>query len=68
MGFRVMLGCMIESSVGTSAAAQISPLADVIDLDGSLLIDNDPFDGRVRPDGTILLGNEPGIGVRGDLA
>jgi len=67
MGLLVMLGCMIESSVGTSAAAQISPLAAFVDLDGSLLIGNDPFDGRVRSDGSILLGDEPGIGVMGDL-
>jgi L-alanine-DL-glutamate epimerase-like enolase superfamily enzyme len=67
LGLLVMLGCMVESSVGTSAAAQISPLADFVDLDGSLLIDNDPFAGRVRPDGTISLGNQPGIGVTGEL-
>jgi len=65
LGVKVMLGCMVESSVGISAAAQISPLADVTDLDGCLLIVNDPFTGRVRPDGAIVLGDEAGIGVTG---
>ncbi len=67
LGLSVMLGCMIESSVGTSAAAQIAPLADFVDLDGSLLIENDPFAGRVGPDGSVRLGEEPGIGVSGEL-
>ena len=42
---QVMLGCMIESSVAITAAAQISPLVDYADLDGALLVANDPFDG-----------------------
>ncbi len=42
---QVMLGCMIESSVAITAAAQISPLVDYADLDGALLISNDPFHG-----------------------
>lgn len=67
LGVKVMLGCMIESSVGIAAAAQVSPLADVADLDGSLLVRNDPFTGCVRPDGSIVLVDEPGIGVRGEL-
>jgi L-alanine-DL-glutamate epimerase-like enolase superfamily enzyme len=63
LGMRVMIGCMIETSVGISAAAQLSPLADAVDLDGSLLVSNDPFSGAVAPDGTIILGRDPGIGV-----
>ncbi len=63
LGLKVMIGCMIETSVGISAAAQIAPLADVTDLDGSLLVDNDPFVGAVAGDGTIALGQRPGIGV-----
>jgi L-alanine-DL-glutamate epimerase-like enolase superfamily enzyme len=63
-GMKLMIGCMIETSVGTSAAAQLAPIADVLDLDGSLLIDNDPFRGAVGPDGTVRLTDLPGIGVR----
>ncbi len=62
-GLKVMVGCMIETSVGISAAAQIAPMADVTDLDGSLLVANDPFRGAVAVDGTITLGQLPGIGV-----
>ena len=58
-----MMGCMIETSVGISAGAQVAPLADVTDLDGSLLVSNDPFLGAVAGDGTITLGQRPGIGV-----
>ncbi len=64
VGLKVMLGCMVESSVGISAAAQIAPLVDYCDLDGNLLIANDPFVG-VRGDAGVLdLGDSPGIGVR----
>jgi L-Ala-D/L-Glu epimerase len=63
-GLSVMLGCMIESSVGISAAAQISPLADYLDLDGNLLIDNDPFNGVTVENGKIVLGDLPGVGVK----
>jgi len=60
---KVMTGCMIESSVGISAAAQFSPLVDYADLDGNVLITNDPFDGVRSLDGTISLNDRPGIGV-----
>ena len=62
-GMKVMTGCMIESSVGISAAAQFSPLVDYADLDGNVLITNDPFDGVRSLDGTISLNDRPGIGV-----
>jgi L-Ala-D/L-Glu epimerase len=58
-----MIGCMIETSVGISAAAQIAPLADILDLDGCLLVENDPFRGAVAADGSVRLGERPGIGV-----
>jgi L-Ala-D/L-Glu epimerase len=61
---KVMLGCMIESSVAISAAAQLSPLLDYADLDGNLLISNDPFDGVYAENGTIVLSDSPGTGVR----
>ena len=60
---KVMTGCMIESSVGISAAAQFTPLVDFADLDGNVLITNDPFDGVRSLDGTIALSDRPGIGV-----
>lgn len=62
-GLQVMLGCMIESSVGIGAAAQISPLVDTADLDGHLLIDNDPFVGPLVRDGQVILPEGPGLGV-----
>jgi L-alanine-DL-glutamate epimerase-like enolase superfamily enzyme len=63
-GMKVMLGCMIESSVAISAAAQLAPLADYADLDGNLLIDNDPFVGVGEEAGKLILGEEPGVGVK----
>jgi L-alanine-DL-glutamate epimerase-like enolase superfamily enzyme len=58
-----MLGCMIESSVGISAAAQIAPLVDHIDLDGALLIDNDPFEGVENRLGVMRFPQRPGLGA-----
>jgi L-alanine-DL-glutamate epimerase-like enolase superfamily enzyme len=63
LGMKIMLGCMIESSVAISAAAQLSPLADYADLDGNLLIANDPFIGVREKDGKLLLQDNAGIGV-----
>jgi L-alanine-DL-glutamate epimerase-like enolase superfamily enzyme len=63
LGLKIMLGCMIESSVAISAAAQISPLVDYADLDGNLLISNDPFTGVGVTDGKLILKDRPGLGV-----
>ncbi len=63
-GMRIMLGCMIESSVGISAAAHLSPLVDWNDLDGNVLISNDPYRGALNEDGKIILSDEPGLGVK----
>ena len=63
-GMKIMLGCMSESSCGVSAAAQIAPFADWIDLDGPLLIKEDYFDGVKFSEGKILLNNFHGIGVK----
>lgn len=63
-GMKIMLGCMIESSVAISAAAQLSPLVDYADLDGNLLITNDPFTGVKVVEGKLILSDEPGVGVR----
>lgn len=61
---RIMLGCMIESSLGITAAAHLTPLVDYADLDGNLLIDNDPFTGVTVDHGKLILPSEPGLGVR----
>lgn len=62
-GLLVMLGCMTETSCAVSAAAQLSPIADFADLDGNLLISNDPFKGINIRQGRITLNDKPGIGV-----
>ncbi|MBI5763918.1 MAG: dipeptide epimerase [Planctomycetes bacterium] len=62
-GLKVMLGCMIESSLGIAAAAQLAPLADWLDLDGHLLISNDPFNGLGGREGLLTIGGGPGLGV-----
>jgi L-alanine-DL-glutamate epimerase-like enolase superfamily enzyme len=63
LGLKVMLGCMIESSCAIAAAAHLAPLADTVDLDGHLLINDDPFQGMGFQDGRIILPNKPGLGV-----
>lgn len=63
LSLKVMLGCMTETSCAISAAAQLSPLADWADLDGALLIKNDPFDGARIVDGKVTLPDRPGLGV-----
>jgi L-alanine-DL-glutamate epimerase-like enolase superfamily enzyme len=64
LGMQVMLGCMIETSIGTTAMAHLAGLADWIDLDAPLLISNDPFDGiHYDEHATISLPDRPGIGV-----
>ena len=60
---KVMIGCMTETSCAVSAAAQLSPLANWADLDGNLLISNDPYTGVKITDGKITLNNLPGIGI-----
>ena len=62
-GLKIMLSCMIESSLGVTAAAHLAGLADYIDLDGPLLIKNDPFEGIVYDKAKIILPSRPGLGV-----
>jgi L-alanine-DL-glutamate epimerase-like enolase superfamily enzyme len=61
---KVMLGCMTETSCAISAAAQLAPAVDWADLDGSLLISNDIYEGMLIENGKIRLPNRPGIGIR----
>jgi L-alanine-DL-glutamate epimerase-like enolase superfamily enzyme len=64
LDMRIMLSCMVESSVGVTAAAHIAPLADYVDLDGPLLIANDPFVGLRYEGAKITLPDGPGLGLR----
>jgi L-alanine-DL-glutamate epimerase-like enolase superfamily enzyme len=63
LGLVVMIGCMIESSAGIAPAAQIASLCDFVDLDGHLLLAEDPFEGLGLEDGALVLSTEPGLGV-----
>ncbi len=63
LGLRVMLGCMNESSLGIAQAAQLSPLVDVVDLDGHLLNRNDAFGGLEFRGGAVWPSALPGLGV-----
>lgn len=63
-GMGVMLGCMVESSLGITAAAQVAPLVDWVDLDGHLLLAEDPFEGVRLENGRLVLPDGPGLGVR----
>ena len=62
-GMKIMLGCMIESSVAITAAAHLSPLVDYADLDGHLLLADDPFVGATVEAGRLGLPDGPGLGV-----
>lgn len=63
LNLKIMMGCMIESAVAISAAAHLSPLIDYADLDGNVLITNDPFDGVRNTGGKLHLSEKPGLGV-----
>lgn len=62
-GMKVMIGCMTETSCAVTAAATLSPLVDFADLDGNLLISNDPFEGLGLRDGMLTLPARPGLGL-----
>lgn len=64
LGLRVMVGCMTESSVGISAIAQLLPLLDYADVDGSLLIANDPATGVTFDYGRVIYADENGTGAK----
>lgn len=63
LGMKTMLGCMVSSSVSVTAAAHLSPLVDYADLDGNLLIANDPFRGVLIERGKLILPSGPGLGL-----
>ena len=64
LGMTVMIGCMVSSSCTITAAAHLSPLVDYADLDGHLLIGNDPYAGVTVNKGKLILPSTPGLGVR----
>jgi L-alanine-DL-glutamate epimerase-like enolase superfamily enzyme len=63
LGLGVMLGCMTESGLGIAAGAQIASLCDFVDLDGNLLLLEDPWPGVELVDGVQLPSERPGLGV-----
>jgi L-Ala-D/L-Glu epimerase len=62
LGLKTMIGCMTESSIGISAAAQLVPLVDYVDLDGSLLIREDIATGVYLEEGAVVYPEGPGLG------
>jgi L-alanine-DL-glutamate epimerase-like enolase superfamily enzyme len=62
-GLSVMVGCMIETSLGITAAAHLTPLLDLADLDGAALLVKDPFVGATIDGGRLVLPTGPGLGV-----
>jgi L-alanine-DL-glutamate epimerase-like enolase superfamily enzyme len=63
-GLRIMIGCMIESSLSIAAAVHLAPLADYVDLDSHLYLESDPWIGLTLSGGDLLLSGEPGLGMR----
>ncbi|MCB9209615.1 MAG: dipeptide epimerase [Ignavibacteriales bacterium] len=63
LNLKTMIGCMTETSCAVSAASQLSPQVDWADLDGNLLIKNDPFSGTEIIEGKISLNDNYGIGL-----
>lgn len=63
LGLGVMVGCMVESQLGIAQAASIASLVDHVDLDGHLLVVNEPFAGLGFEDGRVVLADAPGHGV-----
>ena len=64
LDFKIMIGCMTESTVGISAGAALVPLVDFVDLDGANLISNDIASGSKVDSGRILLSDKPGLGIQ----
>jgi L-alanine-DL-glutamate epimerase-like enolase superfamily enzyme len=63
LDMQIMIGCMVETSIGVTAAAHLAPLCDYADLDGPLLIRNDPFTGLRYEGSRMILPAGPGLGV-----
>ena len=63
LGLSVMLGCMLESGLSTAAGCCVAPLCDHVDLDGNLLLHEDPWPGVRFVDGVQTPSDAPGLGV-----
>ena len=66
-GLKIMIGCNIESSVSITAAAHLTPLVDYADLDGHLLVTNDPYIGVAVDKGRLTLPDGDGLGVKAQI-
>ena len=64
LNYKIMIGCMTESSIGISAGAVLAPLCDFSDLDGANLIANDIANGSKIVNGKIHLSEHPGLGIK----
>ncbi|CAD7807612.1 L-Ala-D/L-Glu epimerase [Chryseobacterium aquaeductus] len=64
LNYKIMIGCMTESTVGISAACLLTGLVDYADLDGATLISNDYADGSFVENGKIFLSEKPGLGIK----
>ncbi|GBD93315.1 L-Ala-D/L-Glu epimerase [bacterium BMS3Abin05] len=60
---KTLLSCFLETSIAISAAAHISPLFDYADLDGHLLVSDDPFEGLTLENGKVMVSDKPGLGI-----
>ena len=63
LGLGVMIGCMVESSLGIAASCPVASLCDHVDLDGNVLLAEDPWEGVALVDGVQLPSERPGLGV-----
>jgi len=63
-GLKIMVGCMVESSVAITAMSNLISYIDFADLDGNLLVTNDPYQGVRLEDGKLALSHEPGLGLQ----
>lgn len=61
--FKIMIGCMTESTVGISAGSVLVPLVDFVDLDGANLLANDVAKGSNIKKGKVILSEKPGLGI-----
>ena len=68
LGFKIMLGCMVESAILATAAAHLSPLVDYADIDGPFLTASDPYTGVTYAGGKLVLPDGPGLGVKEKIA
>lgn len=67
-GLQIMFGCYSDSTLANTAASQLSPVADYLDLDSHLNLINDPFRGAMIQDGRLIPNNLPGLGVHYDAS